>query len=59
MGRTLVKMTVTTVQLTLVTTKMATMQLTLALTPDQTNSRHDMSDNARAPGLDNDKQQKT
>jgi hypothetical protein len=49
-------MTVTTEQLTLATIQVATMQHTLARTPDQTNSGHNMSDNARAPGLNNGKQ---
>jgi hypothetical protein len=57
MQRTLVKMTVRTVQPTLVTIP-RWQQCSLHSRAHQTNnSRHNMSDNARAQGLDNGKQQ--
>jgi hypothetical protein len=55
MQRALVKTTVTTVELTLVTIQMTTMQPTLAHTRPN-NSRPYVSDNARAPELNNGKQ---
>jgi hypothetical protein len=57
MQRTLVKMTVTRVQLTQLTIQMATMQVTLVRTPDRT-TRATMCRTTRdTPELDKDKQQ--
>jgi hypothetical protein len=56
MQRTLVKMTVTTVQLTLDTIQMATMQLTLGGTPDQTTLGTTCRTTRDKPRLDNGKQ---